>query len=105
MIRDNEPVIRQIRQVQSLIRDSEPIRRQIEPVVKAAEQFTRGGGWPVPPFQQRLMRTIEAALGEVQPAQIHAVAHPGTVDISVAGPTAIVGSGSIASCPCASPDR
>jgi hypothetical protein len=75
-----------------IIRDSEATRRQIEPIIRAAEQITRSSGWPVSPFQQKLIRSVEAAMRELQPPKIHAVAHPGTVEISVSAPTAIAGS-------------
>lgn len=96
---EHEWLFRQLQQLQPLVRQSQAMWRQIEPIIKSAQQLTRGGGWPVPPFQQRLMRTVETALRDIQPPQVVAVAHPVTVDISVPIPTAIVVSGGAALAP------
>jgi hypothetical protein len=94
--KEHESVIRQVQQLWPLVLQSQAMRRQIDPIIKLVEQLTRGGVWPVPPLQQRLMRTVEAALRDIQPPQVVAVGHPVTVDISVPIPTAIVFSGSAA---------
>lgn len=61
-----------------LAKGGEALRRQAESIVQAAEQFvsaarramTKGG--PVPPFQQRVVRAVEASLRELRP--VHRVA-------------------------------
>lgn len=77
IIRDTEPLIRQAQEAQqffrrheSLIRQLQPVIQahaalwpQIEPIVQAAKQFaiTR----PLTPFQLLLVRTADAALGDL----------------------------------------
>ena len=66
-VRDNNPLILQIQQVAQIIRDNTALRCQVEPIVQAAERFARPGSWPVPPFEQRLVSVVDAALREVTP--------------------------------------
>jgi len=85
-----------------LAKGGEALRRQIEPIVQAAEQFVRDSrraktaGEPALPFAQRVALAVDAGIRELRPAPMRAVAHPGTVGVSVAGPTAIAFSGSVA---------
>ena len=99
MIRDNEPAIRQIRQIRSLIRGSEPIRRQIEPIAQAAAQFAYPAHWPKIglPLPLQLAAAMDTAMRELKPTQLHATAHPPTLEVSVAipTPTVITGSGGV----------
>ena len=76
MIRDNEPAIRQIRQVRSLIRGSEPIRLQIEPIAQAAAQFAHPAHWPKIglPLSLQLAAAMDTAMRELKPTQLHATA-------------------------------
>jgi hypothetical protein len=97
MARQLEPIIRlsqaMARQLEPIVEASEIIARQLEPMIQAAAQLARAGAWPVPPFQQQLLRTVEAAITgtiTLQPfacdanidgsaALIRVVAPPGTV--------------------------
>jgi hypothetical protein len=84
-----------------LAKGSEALRRQVEPIVQAAEQFVRDArrakadGGPALPFAQRVALAVDAGMRELLPTPVHAVAHPGTVSVSVPFPTITV-SGSLA---------
>ncbi len=58
-----------------LAKGGEALRRQIEPIVQAAGQFvldarrTTMSGGPVPPFQQRVIRAVDAAMRELLPPE------------------------------------
>jgi len=58
------------RQMEPFMRNREALARQMEPMFQAAERFARVGIWPVPPFQQQLIRTVNAALRELPPPVI-----------------------------------
>jgi hypothetical protein len=85
-----------------LANSGEALRRQVEPIVQAAEQFVRDArrakinGGPALPFAQRLALAVDAGVREFLPTPLHAVAHPVTLEVSVAFPAAIVFSGSVA---------
>jgi len=85
-----------------LAKGGEALRRQVEPIVQAAEQFVRDArraktsGGPALPFAQRVALAADAGIRELRPAPLHAVAHPVTPEVSVALPTAIAFSGSVA---------
>jgi hypothetical protein len=80
-VRDNNPLILQIQQVAQIIRDNTALRCQVEPIVQAAERFARPGSWPVPPFEQRLVSVVDAALREVTPPG--PVAHQRTASLTI----------------------
>jgi hypothetical protein len=56
-----------------LTASAEALRRQVEQLSRAAEQFVRDArradtsGGPVPPFQQRMVRAVGAAIRELVP--------------------------------------
>ena len=79
-----------------LAKGGEALRRRVESMIQAAEQFAAGG--PARPLAQRITRAVEAGLHELLPAPLHAVAHPVTLEASVAipTPTVITGSGGVA---------
>ena len=79
-----------------LAKGGEALRRQVESIVQAAEQFAAGG--PARPLAQRITRAVDAGLHELLAAPLHAVAHPVTLEVSVAipTPTVITGSGGVA---------
>jgi hypothetical protein len=85
-----------------LAKGGEVVRRQIEPIVQAAEHFvsdarrakTTGRALP---FAQRVALAVDAGMRELLPTPVHAVAHPGTVSVSVSVPLpTITVSGSLA---------
>jgi len=76
--REHETVIRQ---AQRFFRENEQLMRQVQQVVQAAEWFGRVGAWPVPPFQQRLVRAVGAAVRELTPPR--PVAHQRTASLTV----------------------
>lgn len=77
-----------------LAKGGEALRRQVESIVQAAEQFVAGGS--ARPLARRITRAVGAAMREIQPPPVHAVAHPGVPEVSVALPAAITFSGSVA---------
>ena len=77
IIRDNNPLILQIQQVGQFIRDSAALRCQVDPIVQAAERFAR----PVPPFEQRVVSVVDAAIRELSPPG--PVAHQRTTSLAV----------------------
>jgi hypothetical protein len=90
---DSERLIPWIEQVRHVIRGNEALAEQVEPILQAAERFAHPGGWPVPPFQQRLMRAVSAALGELLPPLQLAAAPPGGVEVSATAPPVTVSGG------------
>jgi len=81
IIRDNNPLILQIQQVVEIIRNMPALLCQVEPMVQASERFARSGGWPVPPFEQRLVSVVDAVLRDVTPPG--PVAHQRTASLAV----------------------
>jgi hypothetical protein len=90
-----------------LARGGDVIRRQIEQLVQGAEQIVRaarqskaGGPGPVPPFQHRLVRAVDAAMRELVPVRQpvnHQLTLATTVsaDASLTTVTTITATGSI----------
>jgi hypothetical protein len=86
-----------------LVKGGRAIRREVEPIVEAARQFVRDAqracesGSATLPFAQRVALAVDAGIREFLPsAPLHATVYPQTVAGSVAIPTPIVGSGSLA---------
>ena len=81
IIRNYNPLTLQIQQVAQIIRDSAALRCQVEPIIQAAEWFARPGIWPVPPFEQRVVSVVDAAMRELTPPG--PVAHQRTASLTV----------------------
>lgn len=88
-----------------LAHGGDAVRRQIEQLVQGAEQFVRdarraktSGGLALP-FVQRVALAVDAAIREILPARLDATAKPATVEVSVAFPAVIVGSGGVTLAP------
>jgi len=70
-----------------LAKGGDAVRRQIELLVQGAQQFVRDGqqgivsGGPVPPFQQRVVRAVGAAVRELGSAR-QPVAHQRSASLS-----------------------
>ena len=82
VIRENHPLILQMQQVAQVIQDNVALRCHVEPIVQAAVRFARPGIWPVPPFEQRVVSVVDAAMRELTAAG--PVAHQRTASLTVA---------------------
>lgn len=84
-----------------LAKGGDEVRRQIELLVQGARQFVRdnqqaiASGGPVPPFQQRVVRAVGAAMRELVPAAGYPVRY-GSFKGSISGVSTVTGSGSFA---------
>jgi hypothetical protein len=90
-----------------LAKGGDEVRRQIELLVQGARQFVHGAeqapavGGPVPPFQQRVVRAVGAAVRELAPARQPVRVHlPLVATVSAAAAVTpvvtITGTGSVA---------
>jgi hypothetical protein len=88
-----------------LAKGGEAVRRQVEPIVQAAEQFVRDArraktsGGPALPFAQRVALAVDAGLRELLPARMDADVRPVTLEVSIAFPTPIIFTGTVALTP------
>jgi hypothetical protein len=90
-----------------LAKGGDEMRRQVEQLIQGAQQFIRDGqrtGGPVPPFQQRVVRAVGAAMRELVPAPEVPVRGQGaargyTTAVGTATGTAITISGGLAMAP------
>ncbi len=82
-----------------LTKGGDEVRRQIELLVQGAQRFVRGAeqgpaaGGPVPPFQQRVVRAVGAAMRELVPMSGYPVRYGGFKGyVSVVGTVTVSGS-------------
>lgn len=57
--------------------------------------MAKASGGPPLPIVQRVALAVDAAMREILPARLDATAQPATVEVSVAFPAVIVGSGGV----------
>lgn len=77
----SEAMRHEVEQAQRFFRENEPLIRQIQQIAQDVERIAGIGGWPVPPFQQRLVRAAGAAMRELLPPR--PVAHQRTAGLIV----------------------
>lgn len=84
-----------------LAKDGEAVRRELLPLVRAVDQIVRdarlakASGGPALPTVQRVALAVDAAMREILPARMDATAQPATLEVSVAFPAVIIGSGGV----------
>lgn len=84
-----------------LAKGGDEVRRQIDLLVQGAQQFVRGtqqgpaADGPVPPFQQRVVRAVGAAMRELAPMSGYPIRYGGFKGYASAA-VAVTGSGSVA---------
>jgi hypothetical protein len=88
-----------------LAKGGDAVRRQIELLVQGAQQFVRDGqqgtasGGPVPPFQQRVVRAVGAAVRELGSARqpvVHQRSAALNVNVAVTATAAVATAGGLA---------
>lgn len=84
-----------------LAKGGEAVRRELLPLVTAVDQIVRdarlakASGGPALPTVQRVALAVDAAMREILPARMDATAQPATLEVSVAFPAVIIGSGGV----------